>query len=131
MKIDLGNISSTRTAVQNISQALFEVEIQIHIIHLQAYKKSFEIHSALSDFYESLGDLNDNLVEKSFPKTGLIDAYKSIPIKNNFDPLPYIQEKMSYIEEQRKSIKEGYIQQIVDNILEEFAHVIYKLINLQ
>ncbi len=131
MKIDLGSLSSTKTSVQNISQCLFEMEIQIHIIHLQAYKKSFETHNALGAFYESLGDLNDDLVEKSFPKTGLMDNYKSIPIRNNFDPFPYIQEKMSYIEEQRKGIKEGYIQQMVDNILETFAHVIYKLVNLQ
>ena len=122
---------STREAVQNISQCLFEMEVQNHITHLQAVYKSFEIHNALGAFYESLGDLNDDLVEKSYAKTGILSAYKAIPIKNLMEPLPYIKAEMAKIETWRASIKEGYIQQIVDNILETFAHVIYKLENLQ
>lgn len=127
----LPQVSGTKQAVQNISQCLFEMEIQIHITHLQAVHKSFEIHNALGAFYESLGDLNDNLVEKSFPKTGIINAYKSIDIVNNLEPLPYIKNELRVIEKEREKIKEGYIQQMVDNIIETFGHVIYKLENLQ
>lgn len=123
--------SGTKEAVQNISQCLFEMEVQNHITHLQAVHKSFEIHNALGAFYEALGNLNDDLVEKSYPKTGILSAYKSIPIKNLMEPLPYIKAEMAKIEIWRASIKEGYIQQMVDNILETFAHVIYKLENLQ
>ncbi len=124
-------VGGTRQAVQAISQCLFETEIQIHIIHLQAVKKSFEIHNALGDFYEALGGLNDSLVEKSFPKTGIINAYKNITILNNIDPLPYIKAELAKIEKERDKIKEGYIQQMADNIIETFCHVIYKLENLQ
>jgi len=128
MKINLG--PSTKTAIQEISQILFETEIQTHIIHLQAANKSYAEHKALGDFYESLGDLNDDLVEKSFAKIGMVQ-YKNIEIKNNLQPLPYIKSNMVKIEELRNSVKEGYIQQMVDNILETFAHTIYKLENLQ
>lgn len=129
---DLKTISgTTKTAVQAISQCLFQTEIQMHITHLQAIHKSFEIHNALGDFYESLGDLNDDLVEKSFPKTGLMLNYKNISIVNELEPIPYIKKEMSYIETQRAYIKEGYIQQMIDNILETFGHVIYKLENLK
>jgi hypothetical protein len=123
--------SGSKAAVQAISQCLFEMEIQMHVLHLQAIKKSFEIHSALGTFYEALGDLNDDLVEKSYPKTGLMDSYKSIDIQNNIEPIPYIKAEMATIEAHRAKIKEGYIQQIVDNILEQFAHVLYRLENLQ
>lgn len=122
--------SSTKLAVQNISQCLFQIEIQAHITHLQAIHKSFEIHNALGAFYSSLGDLNDDLVEKSYCKTGLIN-YGNIEIKNNLEILPYIKEYMKEIENDRAKISEGYIQQMVDNILEQFAHIIYKLENLQ
>tara|TARA_R110000868_G_scaffold6105_5_gene35265 strand:+ start:173 stop:577 length:405 start_codon:yes stop_codon:yes gene_type:complete len=129
---DLKTISgTTKTAVQAISQCLFQTEIQMHITHLQAIHKSFEIHNALGDFYKSLGDLNDDLVEKSFPKTGLMLNYKNISIVNELEPIPYIKKEMSYIETQRAYIKEGYIQQMIDNILETFGHVIYKLENLK
>lgn len=123
--------NESKIAVQAISQILFEMEVQIHILHLQAIKKKFEIHDALGKFYESLGDLNDDLVEKSYCKVGILNGYKSMNISNQFEPLPYIQGKMSEVEMNREKIKEGYIQQIIDNILEQFAHVIYRLENLQ
>ena len=123
--------TGTKTAIQAISQCLFEMEIQTHIIHLQAIHKSFEIHNALGAFYDSLGGLNDDLVEKSYPKTGLLLGYTNIDIQNNIEPLSYIKAEMDKIEANRVQIKEGYIQQMVDNILEQFGHVIYKLENLQ
>ena len=49
--------SNTKSAVQNISQCLFEMEVQMHIIHLQAVYKSLETHLALGDFYSVLGGL--------------------------------------------------------------------------
>jgi hypothetical protein len=123
--------SGTKEAVQAISQCLFEMEIQMHITHLQAIHKKFVIHNALGDFYSALADLNDDLVEKSYCKTGILDSYSNVTIVNNLEPLAYIKEEMETIQEHRASISEGYIQQIVDNILETFAHVIYKLENLQ
>lgn len=121
----------TKDAVQNISQILFETEIQMHITHLQAVHNSFEIHNALGAFYEQLGDLNDELYEKSVTKTGVMYAYKNMSMFNNLEPLPYIKQRLAEIEANRENIKEGYIQQMVDNIIETYAHVIYKLEHLQ
>jgi len=122
---------SEKIAVQNISQYLFEAQVQMHIVHLQAFNKSLELHLSLKALYTSLGDLNDDLAEKSFPKTGLLLDYKSITIKNNFWPLPYITELLDKVEKQRESVKTPYIQQIVDNVIEAIAHSIYKITNLQ
>lgn len=124
-------ISPEKAAIQNISQLLYNAEVQCHIIHTEAVHKSFEIHNAIGSFYEALGGLNDDLVEKSFAKVGMIDKYTDIRIKNNIEPLPYVQALFAAIEKQRESIKTGYIQQMVDNILETIAHCIYKLVNLQ
>lgn len=122
--------SSTKEAVQGISQCLFEMEIQMHIAHLQAKDKSYATHMALGAFYEALGDLNDDLVEKSYVKTGTINKYSSMEISNNIEPISLIKKEMTKIEQMREMISEGYIQQMVDNIIETFAHVIYKLENL-
>lgn len=126
-----GNAQSEKVSIQALSQMLYNAEIQLHILHTQAVKKSFEIHSAIGGLYEALGDLNDALVEKSFVIVGCLDKYKDMKIGNNIDPLPYVQSLFGNIQEQRKYIKTGYIQQMVDNILETVAHCIYKLINLQ
>lgn len=121
----------TKEAVQNISQCLFEQEVQGHILHLQAVYRSLETHLALEKYYSALGDLNDDLVEKAYPKTGIIDGYKTMPMKNNFNPLSMIKGEMAKIEKERERIKEGYLQQIVDNILELFAQTIFRLEQLQ
>lgn len=121
---------STKAAVQAISQCLFEVEIQMHITHLQARDKSFPMHEALGAFYSSLADLNDDLVEKSYVKTGLMMNYTNMNIGNNIEPISYVKKEMAKIESMRTKVTEGYIQQMIDNILEQFAHVVYKLENL-
>lgn len=127
----LGSVNTEKSAVQNISQMLYNAEVQCHILHTEAVHKSFEIHNVLGAFYEALGDLNDDLIEKSYAKVGMIDKYVDIKIKNNIEPLPYVTGLFSAIEKQREAIKTGYIQQMVDNILETVAHCIYKLVNLQ
>lgn len=128
-RITTGN--SEKQAIQNISQALFNAEIQLHITHLQAVHKSFEIHNALGAYYEQLGEFNDDLVEKSYCKVGMLDSYGNMPMVNNLEPLPYIKSLMATIERNRGFVSYGYIQQIIDNILDATAHVIYKLENLQ
>jgi len=125
-----GKNTTEKQAIQNISQCLFNAEIQMHITHLQAVHKSFEIHNALGAFYDALGDLNDELVEKSYAKVGIMDKYKDMPMQNNLEPIPYIKAMMKEIETNRENITSGYIQQLTDNIIETVAHVIYKLENL-
>lgn len=127
----LGSVNTEKLAVQNISQLLFQAEVQLHILHLQAVRRQLEIHLAIGELYSALGDLNDDLVEKSYPKVGLLEKYSDIPIKNLVEPLPFVQGLMAAVEKQRGAIKTGYIQQLVDNCIEPIAHCIYKLINLQ
>lgn len=120
-----------KQAIQSISQCLFEAEVQLHILHLQAIAKSFEIHTAIGDLYDVLVDLNDDLVEKSYPKVGLLTAYKDIKVSNNINALPYVENLFAELEKYRTFVQTGYIQQMIDNILEKVAHTIYKLTNLQ
>jgi DNA-binding ferritin-like protein len=125
------NLDSRRTAVLNISQILFEAEIQTHIIHLLAKDKSYSQHQALGEFYESLGDMNDDLVEKYQGKYSPLNGYKSIPIKDYIEPIIYLTDVLKRIEASRKSLQEGYLEQLVDNIIEQIAKTLYKLKNLK
>lgn len=131
METENPTAGNTRAAVQSISQIVFQTAVQMHITHLQAVSKSYEIHKALDIFYEELAELNDELVEKSFPKSGVLMNYSNMTIINNLDPTPYIKAKMAEIEVQRRSVSEGFIQSLIDDILQEYAHAIYRLENLK
>lgn len=123
--------NSTTKAVQAISQIVFETAVQMHITHLQAVQKSYEIHKALDVFYVVLAELNDELVEKSVSVTGLLMNYSNMSIVNNLEPVGYIKQKMGEIELHRKSIAEPYIQALVDDVIQEYGHALYRLENLK
>lgn len=121
---------SQKSAILNIAQLLFKSEVQGHITHLQAVGKSYATHVALGEFYTSLADLRDNLVEKYQGKYGILKGYKSIDVKDDMEPISFVQGVLSDIETNRTSITDGYLQQLVDNIIEQYTETLYKLINL-
>lgn len=121
---------SQKSAILYIAQCLFKSEVQGHIIHLQAVGKSYATHMALGEFYLSLPELRDELVEKYQGKYGILTGYANIEVKDNLEPIPFVQGELKNIEMYRKSITDGYLQQLTDNIIEQFSQTLYKLINL-
>lgn len=117
--------------IQVIANKLFEAEVLCHIMHLEAKKKSYAEHIALGEFYTSIGDLNDNLIEKSYVEYGALNNYvisiNSSSFKASGD---YLREVYSLVSKQRESVSIGFIQQIIDDILDLTSGVIYKLDNL-
>jgi len=120
---------SQKGAVLNIAQALFQAQIQTHIAHLQS--DSYAEHIALGEFYEAAGDLADAIIEKTQGKYGIIKGYKTIQLMDDIDCCEYMKTVLGYVEKQRLSIKEGYLQQLTDNIIEQIASTLYKLENLK
>lgn len=116
-------------AVLNIAQTLFQAQIQTHIAHLQS--DSYAEHVALGEFYDAAGDLADAIIEKTQGKYGIIRGYKTITLVDDVDCCAYLKSVLSYIEKQRQSITEGYLQQLTDNIIEQIASTLYKLENLK
>jgi|SRR6188508_28599 len=117
--------------IQVIANKLFEAEVLCHMMHLEAKKKNYAEHKALEEFYTGIGDLNDNLVEKSYVEYGALNNYiisiNSSSFKASGD---YLREVYSLVSKQRESVSVGFIQQIIDDILDLTSGVIYKLDNL-
>lgn len=113
---------------QEFASLLFELEINLHIAHLQT--GSFAAHSALN-VYKDLVELRDSFLEKYQGQYSIIRNYASIQIQEGIDPVKYIQEACVQIEEYRESLEEGYLQQMVDNILEALNGTLYFLKNLK
>lgn len=122
--------NGTKDAVLNIAQILFAAEFQSHVTHLQAVGKSFAVHMALNEFYQAMPELRDELVEKCQGKYGIITGYKNIPVTDNLAPIPFLQNSLKVIETNRQSITDGYLQQLTDNVIEQFNSTLYKLNNL-
>lgn len=127
---EISNTSSKKTAVLTIAQTLFEAEAQTHIIHLQAKKKSYAEHIALDEFYKAIPDLVDELVEKTQGKYGPITGYKAMSISDNTEAIPYLESGLKKIEVAREQLNEGYLEQLTDNIIEQYSQTLYKLKNL-
>lgn len=107
---------------------LFHSRNQVHVFHLQT--KSFAEHKALNDYYDDVVDIIDGLVESYQGKYDILTSYESYKILNyesNEQLLKYFKELESNIEVNRKTIKDSYLQNQIDNAVELINSTIYKL----
>lgn len=115
--------------VQDFTAKLFEIEVVAHIAHLQT--TSFAKHNALDNLYKDIVDHRDSFCESYQGKYGIITNYSKIEIKEGLDMITYIKDCISGFEKYRLTLTDGYLQQIIDDIIELLASVNYKLINLK
>ncbi len=115
--------------IVKLGSLLFEIEASTHIMHLQT--RSFAKHAALNDVYQGIGGLRDRLLESYQGKESIIYGYNiKIDDSNLVDPIDYLNYCTVSIESYRAKLTTGYIQQIIDEILELLYSTLYKLKNL-
>ena len=111
--------------VEEFASSLFELETNIHIAHLQTGK--FSTHMALNTLYQDIVELRDRFIESYQGKYGIIVNYPSFNINEGLNPIKYLKDKVSQYTDFRETLKDGYSQQICDDILELIASTLYKL----
>lgn len=111
--------------VEEFTSLLFDIELNIHIAHLQT--NVYEIHIALNPVYQDIVELRDRFIEgyQGLNKT-IITGYK-ITLQEGIVPITYLTSKSEEIEEFRKTIESGFLGQIIDDIQELLNTAIYKL----
>lgn len=115
--------------VQDFTAKLFEIEVTTHIAHAQT--TSYAKHIALNSLYEDIVGLRDRFIESYQGKYGIITNYSKIEVKEGLDMITYIRTCISDFEKYRLTLTDGYLQQIIDDIIELLASTNYKLINLK
>jgi len=112
--------------VKEFVTILFEIEVVSHIAHTQT--TSFAKHSALNGLYKDIVGHRDNFIESYQGKYGTITGYGAVnPLEGN-DIVKYLESVRSDIEEFRLTLsKDGYLQQIIDDIIELISSTLYKL----
>lgn len=107
---------------------LLDSQRQVHIFHLQT--KSFAEHKALQDYYDSIGDIVDSLVESFQGKYGIITGWKSFSTEEYQSAeqcVVYLKSLIDYNNQVKSSIKESYIQNQLDEVETLLQSTVYKL----
>ena len=112
------------SSITTFLSSLFEVEVVAHIAHLQT--KSYAQHMALNGLYSDIVDLRDRFIETYQGKYGIVKGY-SVNVKEGQDMIKYITDKMNLAEQTRLKVKDGWLQQIIDDIIELYTETLYKL----
>jgi DNA-binding ferritin-like protein len=109
--------------------------IQVHIFHWQTKKKgSLAQHMAFGEYYDAIPDVLDKLVETYQGKYGIITDFTCDGItqyKGKEESIKYFEDLVKMVEKKRKSIKESWIQNQLDNVCELIYSTLYKLNNLE
>lgn len=125
MKTDINKL-------QSLCSNLFKVRDITHLAHLSCKGQSaYAKHIALNEYYNSLLDLIDGLVESCQGKYGIMDLTINETKTNNVDSVTMYTNLAKMLETDRNNIEEGWIQNQIDEVITLTYTLIYKLTNLK
>jgi DNA-binding ferritin-like protein len=107
---------------------LFLARDVAHSVHLNT--RSYAKHVALQEFYESIVGLADTLAEAYQGRHGLIGTISLAAVKKEVKIVEFLQAQLEEIEAARYDVvnkSDSALQQIIDNIVEQYLKTLYKL----
>jgi hypothetical protein len=116
------------SGIEKLVSLVLYSQIQAQNFHRQT--KSLAEHKALNDYYDEIKDVLDGFIESYQGKHGIIKKYtgfKPLSYKDNANTIKYFQNLYNKIDSLRKSVKESYLQNQIDEMQELIESVIYKL----
>ncbi len=124
-------MGETSPIVEMVSKLRFSVE-QTQVYHWQS--QSLSEHKALNRYYDGIPDIVDGIVESYQGKYGIQKGYKLFEVRDYSTPeevINFLKQLDADVEMLRQSIKETYIQNQIDNVLQLIETTVYKLENLK
>jgi len=122
-----------KSEVSTFLSKLFEVRQISHIFHLQVNGQmgSGWEHDALGEFYNSILEHTDEIIEVYQGQYGIVEGYEIIDpsVKGDKNSLEYLKENVEYIKKERKAIpiEDTHIHNLIDEVIALFYRTIYKL----
>lgn len=107
---------------------LFLARDVAHSVHLNT--RSFSKHSALNTFYDEIVELADKYAEAYQGRHGMIGPISLKSARKDGAILPFLENSMAYIEENRYKVcdkSDSALQNIIDEIVGLYLSTIYKL----
>ncbi len=105
----------------------FEARTIAHIAHFVTRNEAQ--HEALNVFYDNIVPLTDRFAECYIGKFGQITKFPLVQMPLD-TPIVFFKAVRSWIESCRESLGDTPLQSIVDDIVNEFNELVYKLENL-
>ena len=124
-------MGETNPFVEMISKLRFSVE-QTQVYHWQS--QSLSEHKALNKYYDGIPAIVDGIVESYQGKYGIQKGYRLFEVRDYSTPeevINFLKKLDEDVEMLRQSIKESYIQNQIDNVLQLIETTVYKLENLK
>jgi len=112
---------------------LFESREMAHIYHLQVNGEqgSHAAHTALNDYYDSVLELIDTLIEMYSGQYGIVDGYQTIDtnVTRTKEKVDYFEELVEFVKHGRKviSVEDTHLQNVIDEIVGLMYRTLYKL----
>lgn len=118
--------SSKSMSVSAFLGCLVAFRQSVKLTHWAQPDRTDATHAALDEIYDDLDGHIDSLIEKYQGIHGIVSI--EIPVcKSVSNPLQYVQDMYDEIDECRKTIKESFLQNIIDEIQAVIAKGLYKL----
>ena len=112
--------------MSQLVSVLMHARTQAHVFHLRT--SSYAQHKALQKFYEGISELLDEYAEAYQGKYGIINGYKTFPVTQ--DPRKaksFLIGLMKMVDKARKTTRDSYLKNILDQIYELTYSTIYML----
>lgn len=113
-----------------IEQLISKLFVTRNVAHLAHWKTtSFSQHMALGDFYDSIVDLLDGIVESYQGSFGMIGDVALNASPKQIEILSHLKQELTWLENNREKIANGStsIQNQVDSLMQAYQTTIYKL----
>jgi hypothetical protein len=107
---------------------LFLARDVAHSVHLNT--RSYSKHKALRHFYENVLDAADKFAEAYQGRHGLIGPITLKSARKDGAILPFLEDSLAYIEENRYKVcgkTDTTLQNIIDEIIAVYLSALYKL----
>jgi DNA-binding ferritin-like protein len=121
----------TNKSFEKMISELLTSRNQVQIFHWQVIKTgSYAAHKAYEDYYSGIVGIMDDLVESYQGKYGIIENYKCDGV-SQFESIEktitYFQELSNSVEKLRKDVKDSYLDNQIDNVIQLIQSTVYKL----
>jgi len=129
-----GEVEQPKSEASKFFSKIFEARQMSHVYHLQVNGDmgSFAAHTALNEYYGSLLELLDELIETYTGQYNIIEEYETIDtIDTKSKPyIEYFEELVMFVKSTRYtaiSEEDTHLQNIIDEVVGLIYRTLYKL----
>lgn len=132
MDDETNKVKSNDINIIDFFSKLFESREISHIYHLQAKGdvRSNALHLAMGEYYETIIDMIDSLIETYQGQYGIISEYNIINSNSNDeDPLNYFINLSEFVKLNKKciNIEDTHLHNMIDEIISLIYRTIFKI----